>query len=385
MITYAEATALMRTARNGRRKLGNNTYLESAGPWTDYAVRFHATRVVLIHADGTYTLNTGGWDTVTTKARINKYGPARVYSDRGTLYVWHTADPRTPPKIQKCRTCHGTGEMTVTDYGYRYVCRTETGHQPYTERDGETYAGWDWQIGPLARSLRPLQRNGRPVTGQPESIRIVGQVTRERCYVQTGRHQETCYNCHGERTADYGSRPRPAEFHDGIRVDSDGVVVGPCTRRWPTPEETAARRQAEQEAAEQAARERARQARRATRAARKLLDEWLITRGLMTEGGKRPARVTLVKAVGADLVSQNGMLYAIGSAVTAPDYTPDPGCGHGLHFCATPAETQRWVHLRDRFLACSVETKSMLPVGNKVKARTCRVLHEVDAEGNRMG
>jgi hypothetical protein len=357
MISYTEATALMRTARNGRRKLDNNTYLESAFG-TDYAVRLHSTRVVTIHADGTYTLGTGGWSTVTTKARINEYGPARVYSDRGTWYVWHSSDPRTAPKIRTCRTCRGTGEVTVDDWGYRYVCRTASYSIPFTERDGETYACSAYRL-TWREPPAPLRRDGRPVTGQPDFIRIVGQVTRQRAYVQTGTHQETCYNCHGERTADYGSKARPAEFYDGIRVDSTGMVISPCTRRFPTPEETAAREAAE-------------------------LNAWLTERGLMTEGKRRPARVTLVKAVGADLVSQNGMLYAIGSTVTAPDYTADPECGHGLHFCATPADTKQWVAVRDRFLACSVETRTMIPIQDKVKARTCKVLYEVDAEGNRL-
>jgi hypothetical protein len=378
MLTYANAADLMRTARNGRRKLGNNTYLESAG--SDYAVRLHGTSVVIIHADGTYTLNTGGWGTVTTKARINEYGPARVCSDRGTWYVWHSSDPRTAPKIQTCRTCRGTGEVTIDDYGYRYVCRTESYSLPFTEKNGQTYAGREWQID-FGR-ISPLQRDGRPVTGQPDFIRIVGQPRRERAYVRTGTHQETCYNCHGERTADYGSKSRPAEFYDGIRVDSDGMVISECTRQFPTREEIAAR----EAAAEQARRTREREQRAATRAARGELNAWLTERGLMTEGERRPARVILVKAVGHDLVSQNGMLYAIGSTVTADDYTADAECGHGLHFCATPANTENWVqrHYRVRFLACSVETRTMLPVQSKVKARTCKVLYEVDAEGNQI-
>jgi hypothetical protein len=82
---HAEAERKMRGARNGRRKLGNNTYLvERDG---DYAVRLHDTDVVTIHKDGTYTLDTGGWQTVTTKDRINAFSPARVWSDRGVWYL----------------------------------------------------------------------------------------------------------------------------------------------------------------------------------------------------------------------------------------------------------------------------------------------------------
>src|SRR5262249_27597834 len=61
--------------------LENNTRLIRCGD--DYAVVLHSTAVVTIHQDGTYTLRTGGWRTVTTKDRINKYSPARVYSTNG--------------------------------------------------------------------------------------------------------------------------------------------------------------------------------------------------------------------------------------------------------------------------------------------------------------
>ena len=70
VITFSDAASMMRTARNGSRKLGNNTYLHESGP-DAYAVRYHATDVVIIHRDGTYELATAGWDTITTKARIN--------------------------------------------------------------------------------------------------------------------------------------------------------------------------------------------------------------------------------------------------------------------------------------------------------------------------
>lgn len=69
------------------KKLGNNTYLLPAGD--AFAVRLHQTDVVLIHADGTYTLNSGGWQTPTTKDRINEYTPARLHQAKG---LWYNRD-----------------------------------------------------------------------------------------------------------------------------------------------------------------------------------------------------------------------------------------------------------------------------------------------------
>lgn len=84
-MTHAEAASLFATARNPEagKPLQNNTRLFKRGE--DYAVRLHSTDVVTIHADGSYTLDTGGWRTVTTKDRINGYAPVRLGQDKG---VW---------------------------------------------------------------------------------------------------------------------------------------------------------------------------------------------------------------------------------------------------------------------------------------------------------
>ena len=67
------------------KKLENHTYLLPGGD--SFAVRLHATDVVIINPDGTYTLNTGGWRTSTTKDRINNYTPARIYQVKGLWYM----------------------------------------------------------------------------------------------------------------------------------------------------------------------------------------------------------------------------------------------------------------------------------------------------------
>lgn len=70
------------------KKVGNNTYLVRISPET-IGVRLHDTVVVRIHADGSYTLNSGGWRTVTTKDRINQYSPLRVSQKN---YDWFVGD-----------------------------------------------------------------------------------------------------------------------------------------------------------------------------------------------------------------------------------------------------------------------------------------------------
>lgn len=74
--------------RKDARKLENNTYLERRDNG-DIAVRLHSTDVLTFHPDGSTTVKTGDWYTVTTKDRINEYADNfRVWSTRG---VWQIA------------------------------------------------------------------------------------------------------------------------------------------------------------------------------------------------------------------------------------------------------------------------------------------------------
>lgn len=86
-MTHAEAIKMVHGKRNAeRRKVGNNTYAEIL-PNGSVGIKLHNTYVVKINPDNTYTLNSGGWQTVTTKDRINEYNPVRVYQRDFTWYV----------------------------------------------------------------------------------------------------------------------------------------------------------------------------------------------------------------------------------------------------------------------------------------------------------
>lgn len=78
----AGRTATSRAAR----KIANNTYLIRREDG-DFAIRLHNTQVVIYHADGTVTLDSGGFQSPTTKDRMNTYSPFRVDSVKGTWTV----------------------------------------------------------------------------------------------------------------------------------------------------------------------------------------------------------------------------------------------------------------------------------------------------------
>ncbi len=73
------------------RKLAHNTFVE-ADQDGSLGVRFHLTRIITFHPDGSFTVNTGGYRTVTTKQRLNALLPAG-YGIHQVSYVWRIATP----------------------------------------------------------------------------------------------------------------------------------------------------------------------------------------------------------------------------------------------------------------------------------------------------
>lgn len=68
------------------RLVANNTVEYWRGD--DKVYRLHNTDIVTILADGRIILDSGGWQTVTTKERMNRYaGLWTIFSDRGAWYV----------------------------------------------------------------------------------------------------------------------------------------------------------------------------------------------------------------------------------------------------------------------------------------------------------
>ena len=78
-MTYKEAVKMVKGKSSAsKRKIGNNTRAEIL-PDGSVAIILHATPVVTIHPDDSATIRSGGWRTSTTKDRINKYSPIRIY------------------------------------------------------------------------------------------------------------------------------------------------------------------------------------------------------------------------------------------------------------------------------------------------------------------
>lgn len=98
---YAEALTILdagktRTSRD-RKKIAPDTKLERQGEWPNVprwiAVYLHNTPVVTFYPNGSTVLESGGWQTVTTKERINRYLPPGVSLSQ-ERFLWYVQDWR---------------------------------------------------------------------------------------------------------------------------------------------------------------------------------------------------------------------------------------------------------------------------------------------------
>lgn len=107
MTTYKHAADYLHT-KTDRPLPGRSTRLIRRDA-DRIAVRYHATDVVTYHADGRIVLESGGYRSVTTKARINEYTPARVWSERG---IWRVAYGGQTVPFDDGITLHPDGTIT---------------------------------------------------------------------------------------------------------------------------------------------------------------------------------------------------------------------------------------------------------------------------------
>jgi hypothetical protein len=103
------------TGRNAqRRKLANNTYLERLGVSSGIpdaaplAIALHGSYIVKIWPNGAVTLNLSGWNTVTTRERVNAFLSEHADAMSATFRVWTTSGTaqlmRRDPEREETRT-----------------------------------------------------------------------------------------------------------------------------------------------------------------------------------------------------------------------------------------------------------------------------------------
>jgi hypothetical protein len=224
--TFAGAEDYLKGGRSKiDRPVARNTRLRRITA-DSIALVLHNTAVVTYHRDGTQSIYSGGWNTQTTKQRIHEYSNARVYNAPGsyqcTWVVGHTGE-RTPPKVQKCRSCKrqnptGSGTATwVTDdwcHGPDYWSMCSGGTTKY----GLPLSHPDWWE---SKYIEPCghgntERHATAPCHHGEWQRHV-----------TGQSEKRCHGCHGTGTQDYGSKPIEIEVSASapFLLDADGKFI----------------------------------------------------------------------------------------------------------------------------------------------------------------
>jgi hypothetical protein len=89
-MNYRELDKQLQGRNRDARKLANNTYAQRRELHGDnvIAIRLHSTDILTFFRDGSVKVDTGGWQTVTTKERLNRYLPdgIGITQDRRVWY-----------------------------------------------------------------------------------------------------------------------------------------------------------------------------------------------------------------------------------------------------------------------------------------------------------
>ena len=94
-MNYKEAREMLDTKCGDKnsKKVANNTYLKRYDDGT-IALRLHKTDIIQYKPNGSILLHSGGWKTVTTKARMNEFLPRQygIMQEKGVWYVHLTSE-----------------------------------------------------------------------------------------------------------------------------------------------------------------------------------------------------------------------------------------------------------------------------------------------------
>ena len=79
------------------RKIGYETYIEQLSPF-EVGIKYHNTHIVKMDVTDVMTITSGGWDTPTTKDRLNQFLSCRgvhIYQKKFQWYIVGTNDTMT--------------------------------------------------------------------------------------------------------------------------------------------------------------------------------------------------------------------------------------------------------------------------------------------------
>lgn len=76
--TWEELDKVLFRSKNKPALIGNNTVAERDPDNSNIIVRLHGNAIVVLSDDGDIEISLSGWNTVTTRERVNQFLPAKV-------------------------------------------------------------------------------------------------------------------------------------------------------------------------------------------------------------------------------------------------------------------------------------------------------------------
>lgn len=236
---YHGAEAFLTLTKGGTapsRKIANNTYVvrvnpgsgENPGKLPLFGILYHSTIVVTYYPDGTCAIDNGGWDSVTTKARIRWFSPAYLWTDRrtGGYVLGSERIGETPVRSRKCSACIGTGDAGVS---------RETWENRPQYVYGEEGRPGQWVTDPGAWNRAWSRRNYHNAARISTIVRIpfARRFAAREIELAKGRTfwnpvAAECGKCNGTGQVSIGGRPiyRPVTLP--CRIDASGHLIGPA-------------------------------------------------------------------------------------------------------------------------------------------------------------
>lgn len=112
---FARLEALLGKRDEVNATNARNTRIRRIDPDT-IAVRYHFTDVVIARRDGSYTIHDGGYRTTTTKERIKRFAPVRLYQSNHEWKI-DTPDGSIPFRSGMVVNANGIPEVLISQ-GY---------------------------------------------------------------------------------------------------------------------------------------------------------------------------------------------------------------------------------------------------------------------------
>jgi len=84
--SYNKLKELIEQSRSKQPKIGTNTTARFLYD-KRIAIRLHYTDIIIVDENNNYQLFSGGWNTTTTRDRLNHYSPAYIKSVKGEMFI----------------------------------------------------------------------------------------------------------------------------------------------------------------------------------------------------------------------------------------------------------------------------------------------------------